>query len=109
MSPRQEPETEDFPVLQNKGSLWILMALGKAGDGLTFKEIKSQSHLSHGTTQRRLDELEEHGWVTKKPVHNEAGQPVNKFYLSEQSTNTYDDFKELGKSLLDMLSGTDDN
>jgi len=107
MCPNQEPDSDDFVALQNKGALWVLMALGQSEGGLTFKQIKERTSLTQGTTQRRLDELEEHGWICKEPAHNESGQPVNIYNLSEQSKEVIDGFKEMGRSLLDALTNSD--
>lgn len=92
--------TPDVEVLQNKGAIFILMSLGISDDGQTFTEIKEKSNLSNGTTQRRLKELEESGWIQMEATTNEKGNAVKKYYLSEQTRDMIGGFKQLGKALL---------
>lgn len=90
----------DVEVLQNKGAIFILMSLGLSDSGQTFTEIREQSHLSNGTTQRRLEELQESGWIRAEATTNEKGKAVKKYHLSEQTKDMVDGFKQLGEALL---------
>jgi len=90
----------DIEVLQNKGAIFILMSLGLSEDGQTFTEIREQSHLTNGTTQRRLKELEEAGWIDMEATTNENGKAVKEYNLSEQTQGMVDGIKQLGDALL---------
>jgi DNA-binding MarR family transcriptional regulator len=90
----------DVEILQNKGAIFILMSLGISDNGQTFTDIREKSHLSNGTTQRRIEELQEAGWIQMEPTTNKNGKAVKKYFLSEQAQGMIDGFKELGKALL---------
>ncbi|WP_042663046.1 helix-turn-helix domain-containing protein [Haloferax sp. ATB1] len=119
MSPKQRDEQSSLPsdlsVLQNKGALFILMALGSSDDGLTFTEIRDRTNLSNGTTQRqirdrtnlsngttqrRLKQLHESNWVRKEAEFDDSGSAVTRYYLSEETEELWDSLKELGSTLL---------
>jgi DNA-binding HxlR family transcriptional regulator len=104
MSPQQRDEQSSLPsdlsVLQNKGALFILMALGSSDDGLTFTEIRDRTNLSNGTTQRRLKQLHESNWVRKEAEFDDSGSAVTRYYLSEETEELWDSLKELGSTLL---------
>lgn len=104
MSPQQRDEksslSSDISVLQNKGALFILMALKTADNGLTFTEIRDRTDLSNGTTQRRLKQLHESNWIRKEAEFDDSGGAVTKYYLSKETKELGDSLKELGSSLL---------
>lgn len=94
------PDPEEIEVLHNKGSLFILMSLGLSDGGLTFTEIKDKTNLTNGTTQRRLEELQESGWIRMEATTNENNKAVKKYFLSERTNGMIDGFKQLGNKLL---------
>lgn len=89
----------DLSELQNKGALFILMALGTADGGLTFTQIRDRTNLSNGTTQRRLEGLEASGWIRKEAEFNDSGNPVAMYYLSNETMGMWDALKDLGSTL----------
>ena len=91
---------DDFQTLQNKGALWILMALGLSDDRMTFTEIRDSTNLSNGTTQRRLEELHETGWIEQEAELDDSGRASKKYYLSEETKDMLNALKELGRTLL---------
>lgn len=104
MSPQKGDEESSLPsdlsVLQNKGALFILMAIGTADDGLKFTEVRDRTNLSNGTTQRRLKQLDEANWVRKEAELDDSGTAVTKYYLSEETEELWDSLRELGSTLL---------
>lgn len=103
MSPQQRDGQSTLPtdlsVLQNKGSLFILMALGTE-EGLTFTEIRDRTNLSNGTTQRRLEELTDSNWIRKEAEFDDSGSAVTRYYLSTETEELWDSLKQLGSTLL---------
>lgn len=104
MSPQERDNQSTLPsdisILQNKGALFILMALGTSGDGLTFTEIRDRTNLSNGTTQRRLKQLHESNWVQKEAEFDDSGTAITRYYLSEETEELWDSLTELGSTLL---------
>lgn len=90
----------DLSVLQNKGALFILMAIGTADDGLKFTEVRDRTNLSNGTTQRRLKQLDEANWVRKEAELDDSGTAVTKYCLPEETEELWDSLRELGSTLL---------
>lgn len=94
MSGARNGAPEDkFAVLQRKGALPILLQLLEGEK--TFSELRDQADLSNGTTQRRLEDLEEVGWIEEQAMLNASGQAVKVYSLSEDVQQAFDGLRDI--------------
>lgn len=90
---RQDAPDDKFEVLQRKGAIPILLAL--LSEEKSFTELKKETGLSNGTTQRRIDDLRQVGWVEEDAVLNASGQAVKVYKLSDDVQQIIDDLRNV--------------
>lgn len=86
-------------VLRQKGALLVLCLLASSDDSLRQTTIRDRTGLSNGTTQRRLDDLADAGWIQRTAAIRE-NRACKLYRLSDDAARLQDPLAALASAVL---------
>jgi len=82
-----------------KGTALILIVIAMSDNGLSFSQVVDETGLARNTVRRRMDILEECGWITIAPKINDKGNAVKAYKLAGEVGEIQQELNTVGKKL----------